>query len=513
MTQKTVRFYDFDKFRLDLEDASLRCGENLVGVPPKALETLILLVENNGKIVSREKLMETIWRETFVEEANINYTVSQLRKILGVKDLIQTVPKRGYRFNGKVETIFTETNSSAADLADLQDETSFSDSTKKFIEKNKRLTPPRTHSNFRWVAYAAALFAVLILAVFAFRPIHQAADTEKVRNSSGGETHPETVEAMRACTRGRMILADRDTDHHEERAIEQFQQAITLDPTLAVAHAGLAEALTIYATNSNGSKSADLYAKAAVAVNAALELDNNSAEAFTTRGLIKRNFDWDWQGAEADYRRAIELKPDFTLAHVRYAHLLAPLGRIDEARAEVNRSYALDPLAETVLISQFAVLETAREYDEAIARAEEFLRINPDNSFGKRALATFRYHKGEYQKVIEIGEPLLEKASQRKPFAWLSLISGSYQKLGNHERAEALIKDLEAQAQTDSKSMYSLAMNYAETNRTDDAIRLLQKCFEMREERMVWIKVEPRFANLQKDSRFKELIGKMKLNP
>ncbi|MDQ4120057.1 MAG: winged helix-turn-helix domain-containing protein [Acidobacteriota bacterium] len=108
MSSKNGQFYEFGGFRLNAEHPSLWFNDKLVQLPPKALELLILLVERRGEIVSREELLETVWRETFVEESNINYTVSLLRKTLSERDkaaFIQTVPKRGYRFVAPVRSI------------------------------------------------------------------------------------------------------------------------------------------------------------------------------------------------------------------------------------------------------------------------------------------------------------------------------------------------------------------------------------------------------------------------
>ena len=97
--------YEFEEFRLDAENPSLWRGGELVPIYPKALDILILLVGRKGEIVSRDELLETVWQETFVEESNITYTVSQLRKTLGDKKFIQTVPKRGYRFVADVREV------------------------------------------------------------------------------------------------------------------------------------------------------------------------------------------------------------------------------------------------------------------------------------------------------------------------------------------------------------------------------------------------------------------------
>ncbi len=489
--------YEFENFKLDAENPSLWCEGQLVSIPPKVLETLILLVERNGEIVSRDELLEKVWKETFVEEGNINYTISQLRKILGEKNLIQTVPKHGYRFLGTIKIISTNSNPK-------KDESSISVETETSQPIANK--PP---NKFRWAILVAFLLGILFVTIFAFRSNKQ--EIKSANEQTSGETRPETVEALHIYQRGKMILEDRDTEKKGERAVEEFQRAITLDPTLAIAYSGLAEGLVSLAVAANGTKSDDFYAKAKTAVNKAIILDENLAEAYSTRGLIKRNFDWDWKAAEADFIRATELKPNYAIAHIHYAHLLSVLGRQDEALAEINKAYLLDPLSEIVLASQFAVLEARGEYNEGIKKAEEFLSVNPDNTFGKRGLGTFLYHKGEYTKVIEIGETILGKATKRKPFAWLSLVAASYQKTNQPDKADALLKELETLSETDSKPLYSLAMNYAESNRIDDAIAALEKCFQAHEERMIWLNIEPRFANLRTDARFQGLLQKMKL--
>ena len=94
----------------------------------------------------------------------------------------------------------------------------------------------------------------------------------------------------------------------------------------------------------------------------------------------------------------------------------------------------------------------------------------------------------------------------------LSLLSAAYYQTGETEKSLALLKELETQSLTDTKSLYSLAVNYAELGRIDEAITALQKCFDEREERMIWLNVEPRFANLRSDARFDQLVRSMGLS-
>ena len=105
----------------------------------------------------------------------------------------------------------------------------------------------------------------------------------------------------------------------------------------------------------------------------------------------------------------------------------------------------------------------------------------------------------------------MEKKDSRNGFAWLSLVAASYHRTGNVEKANELLSELEIQSKTDTKPLYSLAMNYAELGRRDEAITALQKCFDLREERMVWIRAEPRFANLYNDEKFQQIVRQMGL--
>lgn len=480
MSNKIRSLYEFEGFRLDTENPSLWRGNELVSIPPKALETLILLVRKQGEIVSRNQLLETIWHETFVEESNINYTISLIRKTLGEKDLIQTVPRRGYRFVGEIK-----------DLSEKQ-------------EVSEALTIPSNVSRKSgpWVLISIFLFSLLFLTSLAF----WWRSDEKTLSQQN-----ENAEAMQSYTRGKAILDDRDVQNREEKAIAEFQKAVTIDPASAIAHAGLAEGFSALAVRISGDKGRENYAKAKVAAEKSISLDTNLAEAFEIRGWLKRNADWDFQGAETDLRRAIELKPDFALAHYRLSQTLVSLGKLDEALTEINKAYELNPVSEIISQGRFSIYESRSEHEKALKLAEDFLRENPTNPGAKRAVGTFLYHQNEFDKVIEMGEEVLAKTPERRPFAWLSLLSAAYFQKGNVEKSDEVLKDLIKQSQTETKALYSLAMNYAELNRIDEALSALEKCFAEHEERMVWLKVEPRFANLRKETRFVELARKLKL--
>ena len=322
----------------------------------------------------------------------------------------------------------------------------------------------------------------------------------------------ENSEAMQAYTRGKMILAKKNSDSRTEKAIDEFQIAVTLDPTFAPAYSGLAEGFLASAVSEPFPLSNDYYTKAKVSAEKALALDPQLSEGFQIRGWIKRQADWDWKGAEEDLRHAIQLDSKNAKAHQRMAQLLSPLGRADEALAEFKLAYELDPVADFIVSARFPILESRREYDLALKESEQFLRENKNNTSAARAYAMFLYHTQNYAKVIEISEQVFQTDLPKNTFAWLSLIHASYYKTGQFDKAAEYLKQLESIAQDDTKALYSLAMNYAEIGRNDEAITNLEKCFERHEERMVWLKVEPRFENLRSDPRFKELVQKMRLN-
>jgi DNA-binding winged helix-turn-helix (wHTH) protein/Flp pilus assembly protein TadD len=485
MSDKIKHFYEFEEFRLNPENQSLWRSDRLVAIPPKALETLILLVERRGEIVSRDELLQEVWKETFVEEGNINYTISLLRKTLENKNLIQTVPRRGYRFTASVREI-SQNGKSLTESPEPQ--------SNSITEK----------SPARWIMISIFLVSLLFLTSFAY--------WQRAGDKPGklpGTSSAQNAEAMQAYTRGKMILEKKMVENRVEKAIDEFQKAATLDPTFALAYAGLAEGYSAAAVKTPHPKSADYFAKAKTAAEKSLALDGNLAEGLLIRGWLKRIADWDWAGAETDLRRSIELNPKSAAAHQRLAVLLVTTGRQAEALSEIDVAYKLDPIADYIVGARFSILEASREYDRALQESEQFFRENKANNSTARAYGTILYHTENFPKVIELGEEATAKETAPNAFAWFSLLAASYHKTGQFEKADETLRRLEEMSQTETKALYSLAMNFAELGRADEAFMTLQKCFEKREERMVWLAVEPRFANLRNDLRFQELLQKM----
>lgn len=480
MSNRIKEIYEFEGFRLDTENPSLWLNNELVSIPPKALETLILLVRKQGEIVSRNELLDTVWHETFVEESNINYTISLIRKILGEKEFIQTIPRRGYRFTLPAKIISDES---------------------EIIERRKIL-PITNKKSIPYFLIGIILISILFVSSFAY--------WLKSENSFSPKK-TDLNESTQAYLRGKTILEDRDVQNREEKAVAEFQKAVTLDPASALAQAGLAEGFSALAVISSGEKSNENHNKAIAAAEKSISLDGNLAEAYAIRGWVKRNFNRDFANAESDLKKAIELKPDFALAYYRLSQTLAPQGKNKEALAFVIKANELNPVSEVISQGRFPILESSREYEKALKLSVELLKDNPANMGIKRAYATFLYHLKDYEKVIEIGEEVFKVNPERKNFAWLSLVSAAYFQKGNFAKSDEYLQELIKQSEKDSKPLYSLAMNYAEMNKKEAAIDALIKCFDSAEERMVWLKTEPRFVNINNEPKFIELLNKLNL--
>ncbi len=625
MQSKIEKFYAFDEFVLDTEAPTLWREGKTVSIFPKALEILVLLVRKHGEIVSRDELLETVWRDTFVEESNITYTISLLRKALGERAkgrLIQTLPKRGYRFTADVRPV--------AGPDPLRSERIKTPATPRkpvpwlfisiiflglFFVSSFALwwnmsaqrglsAVPATERNIRHIAIlpfrainagddnraltlglADSLISRLgSLNRFAVRPLtsvkeyseeglvdplqvggilnvdavlegtiqsvddrlrinvrlwdvrdgaqlwqdsfdetdadlFKLQDTISIRVTKSlvselldrdrellAKRETENPEAFQAFWRGRYFIEMRDTG----KAAAEFQKAIDLDPNYALAYTGLADAL-IWEASFTSDRDRELYSNAQAAVRLALKLDPGLADAHSSMGRIQYLYDWDWKGSEESFRRAIDLDPASFNARQHYARLLTIVGRYDEALAQIEKARELDPRSADLNVPLSGILEKQLRFDESIRVLEMTLDMDKDSKFALRGIANDYLLKGDYAKVIEMGKEFFQRAEDID-FAWASMLATAFFKTGQLNEAGKIRTRLKKMAETDPKSLYFLALSDSETGRIDEAVAALEECLDLREERMTWSKNEPRFAALESDPRFQEILRKMNLD-
>jgi adenylate cyclase len=320
----------------------------------------------------------------------------------------------------------------------------------------------------------------------------------RIRQSPTG-----SIVAYELYLRGRHLLIG-FTPESLMRAIELFERALEADPTYALAHASIAIA---YAELNDGGMVTPAVARprASAAVAEALRLDPLLSEAHTAAGYIKSLWEFDWPGAEAAFRRAIELSPSNADAYDFYGRLYSALGRFDEAVELVRRAQELDPLAHRTDLAN-ALLRAAR-YDEAVTAATLAVEREPSHA---RARATLGW---AYMKRGRLAEGLaeLERAVELSPDAvqWLAQLGQARAMAGQEDAARSILDQLERRAATAFVSPYHLAFVHTGLGEHDRAIDLLHAALDEGTGSIHGIRGSFLFAPLREHPRFGSLIERL----
>jgi DNA-binding winged helix-turn-helix (wHTH) protein/TolB-like protein/tetratricopeptide (TPR) repeat protein len=323
--------------------------------------------------------------------------------------------------------------------------------------------------------------------------------------------YSENGEAYQAYLRGRLFFDKRKPESYD-KAIAEFQWAIGLDPKYALAYSGLADVYALQANITGGTQRDVLYEKARTTAMKALELDDALAEAHTSLGWVRRIHDWDWDGAEREFKRAIELNPNYANARQWYSFLLITLGRADESLEQMQSARAIDPLSRPILLNFLAVRIFRREYNETLPIVQQIVNLEEDKADDSRILSIEYLLRGDYAKVIEIGNEVYSKDGRKLISEYMTAnLAVAYARTGQQAKANELLAYLESRAKTDSETAYRLALACSDLGRKEEAIRLLEGCLQAHDDRMVWLKVEPRLDPLRSDERFQALLRKMNL--
>ncbi len=219
---------------------------------------------------------------------------------------------------------------------------------------------------------------------------------------SAGERHGQqqiSADAFEAYLRGRYFWNKRTGDGYK-KAVEYFSQAIERDASYALAYDGLADAYLFFSGYSGNSSSTEAIPKARAAARKAIELDGSLAEPHATLGLIAMNYDWDWQTSEQEYKRAIELNPNYATAHHWYGEYFSALGRFDEANRELKQARDLDPLSLIISTDIGKMLYYSRKYDEAIDQLRKTLEMDPTFFEAHFFLSCTYAMKGLYEEAL-----------------------------------------------------------------------------------------------------------------
>src|SRR5215471_3563766 len=314
-------------------------------------------------------------------------------------------------------------------------------------------------------------------------------------------------EAYQLYLKGRFFWNKR-TSEGTRQAIEYFQQVLKRDPNYALAYAGLADSYRSLPIRSDV-PSHEAFPKARDAALKALEIDKRLAEAHTTLGWIKFYFDWDWEGSEKEFRQAVEINPNYPLAHLGYAHLLSNLGRHEEAQKEMDRGLSLDPLSGFAGVMKAQFLFHARRYSYAKDQLQKTLEIEPNSWIGQLLLGTMYEHEGRYDEALEAFRKAKEYSGGVTQGT--SLIAYTYAVSGQRQEAGRILHELKSSSHQNYVPPYNIAMVYHGLGNSDETLRWLEKAYEERDVHLVFLGVDPRWDALRSDPRFISLLKRINL--
>jgi len=318
---------------------------------------------------------------------------------------------------------------------------------------------------------------------------------------------PETYEAYDLYLKGRYFWNKR-TEEGFRRAVEHFEQAADKDPTYARAYAGLADAYALLSSYSLGPPT-ELMPKARSAALRALELDDRLAEAHTSLALIHENFDWDWPSAEKEFRRAIELDPNYATAHHWYAEFLAFQGRFDEALAESERARQLDPLSLIIAADRGAILYFARQYDRAIEQFRAVIAVDP-NFLRAGLIAACYVEKGMFREALAEVERRRRLDNTPWPVLGELGVYGRWGRLAEARRAFERFKQMNRGSRIQPAPAMSGA--YLALGDKEKALDWMEQAYREHSSAMISLKVEPGVDPLRNEPRFKEILRRLGLD-
>lgn len=623
--------YRFDNFEFDTTRRAFSRSGEAIAINSKTFDLLAVLLENHGEILSKDELLNKVWKHQFVEENNLTVHVSALRKALGERKgdnrFLLTIPGKGYKFIGELNP---ETNGEIIIENHRIERITIDEKIDESKPETLKLEGEKTSYRrmiFALVGLASVISIVGFLAFGYFRnqPVKQInslavlpfvnqngdANNEYLsdglaesviyslsqvpnlkvmsRNSvfryKGKETDAKTIgdelnvqavlsgrisqrgdaldisaelisthdnsviwgerftrkmsdieklqsdiaasisnklrfkfsgikssgahnaEAYRLYLKGRFQWNKRSGESLK-MAVEFYKQAIEIEPNYALAYSGLAEALVIFPSY-NAAAPEDSMPQAKAAALRALELDETLAEAHTALAYYLENYEWNRADGEREYRRAIELNPNYATAHqwLGIDHL-AQLKRFDEALAELKIAEELDPLSPAIGMNLGTLYSMMRRYDEAISQFKRVIEREPNFSVAHGNLSQAYYRKGMYREAVDENRKALELSGDPldKGFLALSLI-----KAGQRAEAVKLLDEVKREAAENYVPSYTFALIYIGLGEKDEALFWLEK--EMNE-RGYWANVyavEAELDDLRGEPRFKAMLKRMNL--
>src|SRR5437899_3118193 len=562
-SRATVRFGIFE---LDEDAGELRKQGTRMKLQEQPFQMLQVLLQRPGEVVTREELQQKIWpSDTFVDfDHGINNAIKRLREALGdaaeTPRYIETLPRRGYRFIGKIERETPKFRSLAVlpleNLSRDPEQEYFAEGlTEALITTLAKIGELRVVSRTSAMLYKgvrkplreiarelevdAIVEGTVLRAGRRVRITAQLIDAPKemhlwaesyerdlrdvlalqaevaqaiareirvkltpVDQARFAEVRAVDPDAYEAYLRGRYHWNRRPSEF--AKAIQCFQEAIAKDSTYVAAYAGLADCLSGLnvwgiVPASEGS------VKAKALAQKALEMDHSSAEAHVSLAFATM-YHYDFLTAEREFERAIELNPRYTLAHQLFGWYLCTMDRYEEAYAEFQRAIRLDPLSSVIHAMLGNVLIYARRYDQALKQCAKALELDPTSGPAHLGLGWAYRCKSLYEPAIA---PLRRACEFYPGSTPIGVLGEVYAAAGYRGEAQKILEQLQELSKQRYVTPYVVARIHVTLGEKDEALQWLEVAYQQRAEWMVLLKVDPCLDGLRPDPRFQDLMRRM----
>jgi serine/threonine-protein kinase len=321
--------------------------------------------------------------------------------------------------------------------------------------------------------------------------------------------HTDNAEAYRAYLKGRYFWNKR-TPEVLKQGLGFFRQALDLDPTYASAYAGLADTYALLVWQDELPQKDISRAKAAATK--ALDIDETLAEPHASLGFARFWYDWDFTNAESEFRRAIELNPDYATAHHWYGEFLGLTGRFDDGFKELRVAQQIDPLSPIINADLGKLLLLSRQPDQAIEQLQSTLEIDPDFPLAHLFLALAYNQKGLHEQAITELEKQVNSPGTRTIFK--ASLGFLYGQSGRRAEATSILNELEEGIS--SKQLFSpfeIALVHIGLGEKDKAMDWLEKAKTEHDPFLIYIKVDPNFDSLRNEPRFQKLLTSIGFTP
>ncbi len=598
-TENTGIRYEFGKFVLDPHERILLSDGEPTHLSDKVFDTLLLLVRHNGRLLTKDEMMTSLWEESFVEEGNLAKNISRLRKILdtGGVELIETLPRRGYRFRADIRQIDDDTNllihrrlrvkvsqsvetesrnTSSGSMTDevnsiavlpfqplggkLDDDffgLGITDALITQLGRAGQIQVRPTSSILKFNLLEQDVVAAgrelqvdailegkfqrsgnrLRLTVQMLRPhngyslwadsfntdiedIFDVQDriAERVVGALSKKltaearvkltTHStENVEAYEQYLKGRFFYNKRSTEGYDA-ALECFEKAIEIDPSYALAQAGLADIYNLLPVY-DGFPPHDYFPKAKACALKALSIDGSLAEAHAALGLAILHYDWNWPGAEASFRNAINLNPNYPAGHQLLGVYLLRVDRVGDALIALKKARELDPFSPINAVWLAEVLRYYGETDASIQLHLETLASFPDFFLGHYHLAFAYIDAGRFAEADR--HRVQAVALSHENSLTLSLQGILQAAMGDDAGVHQTLEHLLQMKRDKYISSANIASVYAALKNEDKAIEWLETGLAERDPNLTWIKFDKEFEFLTPNPRFQNLLREVGL--